>query len=210
MHYQFSTTDYLCRDTTHCLSTFLCRLERELRRGTEVRAIWMNFDAQGFLTSQFNYVIMLSWLCTTTTLRRVTIEDARQGRVVASTILKALCCRTPTMPNLDELTFSSVDLTAEDFEHVLKICRPECFMFRWSTILISPTIPTNAAALDHVTSALWGTSTIMKSITVSALDGSDMCLRAILQGVENHENLTTTVLGCICSLTRDMSRKLCR
>jgi hypothetical protein len=99
------------------------------------------------------------------------------------------------MPNLDELTFSSVDLTAEDFEHVLKICRPECFMFRRSTILISPTIPTNAAALDHVTSALRGTSTTMKSITVSALDGSDMCLRAILHGVENHENLTTTVWG---------------
>jgi hypothetical protein len=121
-------------------------------------------------------------------------------------ILSALCERDPTLPNLDELCFYSIDLTAENFAHLLAACRPNCFEFKRSAILISPTFPTNTAAMDQVKRALQGTSTTMKSIAVSALDGSDICLRAILQGVGNHEELTTAVEGRINGILSELTQ----
>jgi hypothetical protein len=69
MYYQFSMTSIRDQYNANCLSTFLCRLERELRRGTEVRTILLDFEFQGFST--YNCEFVLSWLRATTTLRNV-------------------------------------------------------------------------------------------------------------------------------------------
>jgi hypothetical protein len=213
-----------CREPHRSLRTdelgeFLSILEYELEQGQEICAVWIEFQHGLLAVERSECQPLLSLLCSSTTLREVVImRDPQEvavtgGRSISldtapllAWIVRALLDRPPTLPGLYKLAVNSIDLTAEEFACLLEFCRPESFRFTYAKILTSPAFPTSIAALDHVTSALQGTSTTMKSIHVSATEDNDPCLRAMLRGLENHEKLIITIWGTFDRIPVKLSR----
>jgi hypothetical protein len=85
-------------------------------------------------------------------------------------------------------------MTAEDLASLLELCRPGRLSWTHSTIIHTTLCPTNREAMEHIGTALRGTSSTLKILEVSA----GQCLGgSLLRGVQNHQDYFSITVGGI-------------
>jgi hypothetical protein len=169
---------------TNTLRDFVGQVDREIQRGEpicELLLIFQNLEFFNRNVSRRQCQPLLTWLSTTTTLTDVNLFEARQsamGSTVFQWILRALLNRALTLPAINGIVCAGVEMTAEDVARLLQVCRPERFTWGDCIIIRTTLCPTHHEALEHVGTALRGSSSTLKQIQTSAalcLSGSMAC-----------------------------------
>jgi hypothetical protein len=188
----------LLREHNEYMCDFFHNVQGAIRRGSPVRRLSIPIDGYDIDVEQPDdeHKLFIEWIRTTTTLEEVTVAgQSEAATVVCPWILRALLDRDPTFPSIHKLCCVGIDLTADDFARLLKVCQPELFNFTDCAILTSSRFPSKREALDHAAAALRGTSTILKSIVISTGQDNNASLSAMLQALQNHDKLSTVVWG---------------
>jgi hypothetical protein len=112
------------------------------------------------------------------------------GYTVFQWILRALLNRALTLPAINGIICTGVEMTAEDVARLLQVCRPERFTWGDCTIVRTTLCRTHHEALEHVGMALRGSSSTLKQLQTSAA----LCLSGpLLHGLQNYEDLSLRV-----------------
>jgi hypothetical protein len=188
----FSSTSDPTRDgTSHTMRDFVQQMDREIQRGTPINALVMMFLGfqmlnRGLTKGQCRP--LLNWISSASTLRELMFIEARQGPMTKKMfqwIIRALLSRASTLPAIPSILCVGVDLTAEDMARLLHVCQPERLTWTQIGIVHTTLCPTNHEALEHIGTALRGTTSTLKRLQMDA----DLCLsRNLLQGLQNHND----------------------
>jgi hypothetical protein len=177
------------------LRGFVRQVDHEIQRGEQVcelLLIFQNFDFFNRSVTRAQCQPLLTWLTTTTTLTDINLFEARQslmGNTVYQWILRALLNRALTLPAINGIICSGVEMTAEDVARLLQVCRPERLTLGDCTLLRTTLCPTNHEALEHIGTALRGTSSTLKQLQTSAA----LLSGPLLRGLQNNEPLSLRV-----------------
>jgi hypothetical protein len=152
------------------IDDFVQLLDRDIRSLSI--SIDRDFELHNPGMSQSQCQPLLTWLASTTTLRRLilsTHEGIRPMGVRAlHWMLQALLNRDTALPAIPDIGIDEVDMTAEDMVRLVQVCRPERLMWTFGTIVCTTTYPTRREALEHIGTALHATSTTLKTLELSS------------------------------------------
>jgi hypothetical protein len=163
--------------------------DHEIQQDTPITYLHFDFESWDVLNRDVAHSQcqpLLTWLTSTTTLSNFTVISSGQqqdpmGAVVFQWILRALLDRLPTLPAISYIEFSHVNMTTEDMERLVQVCRPERLKWVCNSIRYTSLCPTNRQAMFHSGTALRTTSASCMS--------PHLCLSGgLLRGLQNYND----------------------